>query len=86
MAWTALEQRLQCWRRQKYKRRLGAMTKKVLGIDQLERLMWGAFWDLVDRDKDFRDFAMPSEIICAMAERVHEYLPEVEDEQEERCQ
>jgi len=50
------------------------MKKKVLGTDQLERLMWGAFWDLVDRDKDFRDFAMPSEIICAMAEKVHDYL------------
>ena len=58
------------------------VEKKVLGVDQLERLMWGAFWDLVDRDKDFRDFAMPSEIICAMAEKVHEYLPEVEDGQE----
>lgn len=58
------------------------MSKKVLGVDQLERLMWGAFWDLVERDKDFRDATIAGEVISAMAERVHEYLPEVKDEQD----
>ena len=49
--------------------------EKALGVDQIERLMWGAFWDCVHGDKELRGLAMPDKVLCAMADRVHEYLP-----------
>lgn len=52
----------------------GGPQPRILGIDQIERLMWGGFWNLVDHDKNFQDATIANEVICALADRVHDYL------------